>query len=116
MRTQLSLKSSVCRSTHELTRDIQLRLIWGLAASPAKWLYATLCPQCLRAKPFPTCRWPQIAGVREILTSVVQALSEDPDRRFSWADMSFFIKWVDLGLGSRTWGWEGCTFHGAQGG
>jgi hypothetical protein len=30
--------------------------------------------------------------VREILTSVVQALSESPDRRFTWADMSFFIK------------------------
>jgi hypothetical protein len=30
--------------------------------------------------------------VREVLTSVVQALLEDPARRFSWADVGFFIK------------------------
>jgi len=36
----------------------------------------------------------QIAGVREILTSVVQSLLEAPERRFSWGDVGFFIRWA----------------------
>jgi hypothetical protein len=30
--------------------------------------------------------------VREVLSSVVAALWEDPSRRFSWADVGFFMK------------------------
>jgi hypothetical protein len=34
----------------------------------------------------------QVAGVREVLSSVVTSLLEDPARRFSWADVGFFIR------------------------
>lgn len=59
------------------------------------------CPQSRTGHALPHAPHPrahaQIAGVREILTSVVQALEEDESRRFSWADMSFFIRSVGGG-------------------
>eukprot|EP00878_Enallax_costatus_P021386 GHUV01022636.1.p1 GENE.GHUV01022636.1~~GHUV01022636.1.p1 ORF type:complete len:359 (+),score=25.23 GHUV01022636.1:102-1079(+) len=43
-----------------------------------------------------TRQYIQTAAVQHILSTVVQALGENPDRKFCYAEMSFFSKWWGL--------------------